>query len=136
MLLTDAEYPDIRAVIDTSLDSTALPDATIEALPFLPRADLEIKRRDASWASRSGEALMHLKIAAVYLTASYLVAGIPALTGERYGDYQYTRQATTPEQRARDLAAQAAAELLVLGITEGDTTPYLSGGVLTYDFME
>src|SRR5215510_10127369 len=90
-IVQPVDYGAVRAALDTSLDTTALPDATIALPIFLDAADLEIKRRDPAWASRTGDAATHLKNAAIYLTAALLAPAVPRVTEEilNAGNYRY-----------------------------------------------
>jgi len=110
-IVQPTDYGAVRAALDTSLDQAALPDATIGLPIFLDAADLEIKRRDPQWASRSGDAATHLKNAAISMTAALLAPAVPAVASERLGDYQYQRQAVDWTARAAELRQLAEQEL-------------------------
>jgi hypothetical protein len=110
-LLDASAYPAIRAALDVTLDSAVLPDATIALPLYLGLADLEVKRRDPDWATRAGDALQHLENAAVLLTAAYLAPAIPALTREKFPDYEYWGPRPPVTEQAKDLRARALAEL-------------------------
>lgn len=112
--ITSALYPDVRAAIDTSLDSTTLPDATIALSIYAPAAAADIKLRDPAWASRTGESLARLERAHVLLTASLLAPAIPSLTAEQTDDYRYTRQSVDWVSRAADLAQRAGEEIAAI----------------------
>lgn len=116
-ILQPSDYPAVRAAIDISLDSTLLPDATISLPIYLDAADLDVKRRDPEWATRTGDALTHLTNAAIYLTAARLVPALPDLTRETFTDHEYVRQARNIEQMVADLEAKAADELEALDPT-------------------
>lgn len=121
-ILTSAEYPAIRAAIDTSLDSALLSDAVIGLSIYLGAADLEVKQRDPSWATRTGDELTHLTNAAIYLTAARLVPVIPNIIAETFTDHDYRREKLDVAALVADLRAKAAEELAA--ITEpNDTTP-------------
>lgn len=110
-IVQTSDYGAVRAAIDTSLDSTALPDATIALPIFLDAADLEIKRRDPSWASRTADEATHLKNAAIYLTAALLAPAVPSLSGETFGDYRYQLQTKDWTARSADLRQLMEQEL-------------------------
>lgn len=122
-LLTSTDYPTIRAAIDLSLDSTSksLPDATIALPIYLDAADLELKTRDPLWATRTGDALVQLKNAAIYLTASRIAPTIPRLVGEDFGNYAYKLQSVDWEARAAALRALAEEALNAI-LDPGDAT--------------
>lgn len=110
-LLTPTEYPSIRAALDLSLDSESLPDRVIELPIYLAAADLEVKTRDPDWATRTGDALIHLTNAAIYLTAARIAPAVPRLQGETFGDYRYQLQSVDWEARAAALDSMADAAL-------------------------
>jgi hypothetical protein len=110
-ILTSTSYGAIRAAIDVTLDSEALPDAVIALPIYLDAADLEVKTRDPLWASRTGDALIQLTNAAIYLTAARLAPALPRLLGEDFGDYAYKLQGVDWDARALALRALADAAL-------------------------
>ena len=120
-ILDASDYPAIRAAIDLSLDSTALPDDVIALPIYLLAADLEVKARDPLWATRADDELALLTNAAIYLTAARIAPAIPRLQGETFGDYRYQLQAVDWEARAAWLRNQAA-EALDTYLAVGDTT--------------
>jgi hypothetical protein len=120
-LLTSAAYPSVRAAIDITLGASDLPDSVI-ALPInLNAADLELKARDPNWASRTGDALISLTNAAIYLTAARLAPAMPQLLSETFGDYRYQLQAVDWAARAAALRALAEAALDMV-LDPGDAT--------------
>lgn len=122
-ILGSDSYPAIRGVIDTSLDSAVLPDATIELPIYLGDADLEVKGRDPQWASREGDALTRLKTAAICLTAARILPALPQIKSEQHGgEYQYQRQEVKVEQRVAELRARAEAALAAI-LEPSDLTP-------------
>lgn len=116
-ILTSADYPAIRAAIDTSLDTAALPDSTITLPIYLEAADLEVKRRDPNWASRIGDQATLLKHAAIYLTAALLVPAVPQIKRETFADHEYDRQLMTAADLVASLRARASASLDALSET-------------------
>lgn len=110
-ILTSADWPAVRAVLDTSLDATTLPSATIEMAPFEPAAEIEAKARDPLWATRTGDDLTRLKNATVYLTAARIAPSLPAITrAELGGDFSFSRATVDWATRATDLLALAGTE--------------------------
>ena len=59
-ILDYSHYPAIRAAIDTSLDSEALPDDVISLPIYAGAADAEVETRDPLWATRQGDPLVQL----------------------------------------------------------------------------
>lgn len=104
-ILAPAEYAAIRAAIDVALDSESLPDSVIALAIYLGAADLEVKTLDPLWATRTGDALIQLTNAAIYLTAARLAPALPRLLSARYdsGSDSEVRQF-----QARDWDAWAA----------------------------
>lgn len=107
-LLTSADYPAIRAAIALSLSSSVLPDSAIALPIFLDAADLDLKARDPLWASRTGDSLVQLTNAAIYLTAARIAPAMPRLISEKIstGGDDFARQ-----WQAIDWEARAAALL-------------------------
>lgn len=110
-LITASEYPAVRAALDTSLDSTVLPDGVIGLPIYQGAAEAEVLWRDPSAASRSGAEQIRIKNAVVFLTAARLAPRLPQITGERFGEHGYSRQAIDWTALAATLRADAAAEL-------------------------
>lgn len=79
-ILTTADYPAIRAALDTTLDDTLLPDATIALDPYHWAAEREVLRRDPDAESRTGDDAKRVKLAAVYYAAANLAPAIPRIT--------------------------------------------------------
>ena len=83
--LTSTEYPSIRAVLDVSLDSTVLPDATIALDVFQGAAEADVERQDPSWASRTGAEATAIQQAAIYYTAARIAPRYACPSGLRTG---------------------------------------------------
>lgn len=122
MLLTAAEYPSIRAVLDVSLDAIALPDSVIELPIYGGSAELEIMRRDPLADTRTGVDKRRVMNAIIYLTAAYLAPAIPQIASESLGDYSYSRSNVDWMKLAAELRSRAESELSAV-ISSTDTTP-------------
>lgn len=122
-LLTSADYPAIRAMIDISLDSTTLPDAIIALDAYIGAGMRDVLLLDPLAESRTGTELQHARTAAIQFTAARIAPAIPRLQGETFGDYRYQLQPVDWEARASALRAAAGAEL----------DAYLDTGDLTSD---
>lgn len=110
-IVTPEHFAQIRSAIDVSLTSDDLTDDTIAASIYLAAADVEIKRRDPLWSTRSGDELAALTLAAVYLTAALIAPAVPQIKSERYPEgYSYDRTIDY-RQRAEDLRAAAEQQL-------------------------
>lgn len=115
-LLTSADYPAIRAALDTSLDATLLPDAIIALPTFLGAAELEVAQRDPAAGTRTGDDLARVKLAVVYLCAANLAPSVPRLTSSDAGDSRFTLAVADWEALAQILRGRADEQLrIVLG---------------------
>lgn len=111
-LLPSDNYPAVRAAIDITLDTAALPDSIIALDIYGGSAVRDVLAIDPTAASRSGDQLLHAQAAAVYFCAARLVGALPVLTQERnFAGDEYRRQAIDADARARDLLSLASAEL-------------------------
>ena len=109
-LLDFASYDAIRAAIDISLNRDSLPDDVIALPIYLSAADLEVKRRDPLWASRTGDSLISLTNAAIYLTAARIAPAMPRLLSQKIAaggdDFTLQFQAIDWAARAQALRQQ------------------------------
>jgi len=120
-LITSANYPAIRAAIDTSLDVVALPDATIALDIYAGAAMRDVLARDPLALSRTGDDLARVTAAAVYFAASRLILALPQIRRENYPEQEYVRQEVDIWAHAAELRSLAEAEIsLVLDL--GDAT--------------
>jgi len=109
-ILTHADYPAVRALLDVSYVASAWPsDAVIDLPPFAPAAE----RTLTTWApeavaSSDPTTQAAVKEAAIYLTAANLVPAVPRLHSESEAGYQYTMEAVDADDRAAALYGQAA----------------------------
>lgn len=121
--LTSAQWPEVRAVIDISLDSSALPDATIALGSFQGAAEAEVKAALPNWASytdANSAEYQRTQRAAIYLIAARISRSLPALTSETFGNYRYQLQVADPAERSALLEDQAAAEIAAVLDPAGD----------------
>ncbi len=111
-ILSSGDYPTIRAALDTSLDTTVLPDSIIALPIYVGAAELEVVARDPDAASRTGDAATHIKNACVYLAAARLVGAVPQISGETtVGKHTYTRKLQDIDAQVANLRAMAESEL-------------------------
>lgn len=110
-LLTSADYPAVRAAIDVTLDSTALPDAIIALDLYSGAGVRDVLAIDPDAESRTGTDLQHAQTAAVLFTAARLIGALPQITRERELEYQVDFQRVSAATRAAELRALAAEEL-------------------------
>lgn len=117
-LLSPELYDSIRAVLDASLDSTALPDSMIASAPFAPRAERWIITSVPTADDAEGADLASLTLAAIYYCAALLAPSLPSLTAQRAGDLSISRQGVDWNARAAELLAKASDELLLVATSE------------------
>lgn len=122
-LLSPADWPSVRAALDVTLDSTSLPDATIEEDIFSGRAMREVAARVTDATTLTGNDELTVTNAAVYLCASFIAPSLPSLTSGRAQFLQWQRKGVDWEQRARDLREQAE-ELIADLLEPAEAAPY------------
>jgi hypothetical protein len=112
-ILTSAEYPAIRAALDTELNTTNLPDSIIALDIYSNAADQDVLQLDPLAASRTGEAANRVKRAAIYFCAARLCPAIVRITSlsVQTRDLNYSRPVFDPAERAAELRAMAQAEI-------------------------
>lgn len=113
-VLSAADFPAVRAVLDVSLDTATLPDATLSQPVYLQAAEAELLALDPLVATRVGTEGERVKRAGIYLLAARVAPAIPRLTGEGFEDYRYQTEAMDWERRADHLRALARAEIALL----------------------
>lgn len=123
-ILSDTDYPAIRAALDVGLNAQQLPDAIIEQDIFLGAAEAELVRRVPDAASKTGEDLKRVKRAAVWLTAALLAHSVVRITSMsiQTRDLSYSRQTFDPDEKAAELRSRAEAEIAML-LTPTAATP-------------
>jgi len=123
-ILSDTDYPAIRAALDVGLNAQQLPDAIIEQDIFLGAAEAELVRRVADAAGKTGDDLNRVKRAAVWLTAALLAHSVVRITSMsvQTRDLSYSRQTFDPDEKAAELRSRAEAEIAML-LTPTDATP-------------
>lgn len=113
-LIGSAEYPGIRAALDSALDAASLPDAVIaQSIHIGAAIDEVIARYPTAETETDANIVKRLKRAAIFLTAARLapvVVRITALTITK-GDVNYSKQVFDPTKRAEELRALAEKEL-------------------------
>lgn len=128
-LLTSADYPSIRAAIDITLDSTAVPDSII-ALDLYSGAGMrDVLLIDPDAETRTEDELLHAQTAAVLFTAARLVRALPQVFKETFPDHSYERNKWDAASLAAALVAAAGAELdayLEPGTTTSDRPTFFA----------
>lgn len=113
-LLTTADYPAVRAALDTSLDDGDLPDDVIGLSIYQGRAEAFILRRDPTALDRIAADAQQIKHAAIFLTAGYLAPAIPAIISDDYGEHRMSRKPMDWIAQGHFLIEQGEEELNVL----------------------
>lgn len=134
-LLSDLDCAQIRAALDSSLDASVLPDTVIFSQQFVGAAQAEIERRDPLLSTRTRAELVHMRRAAVLLTAAFLVPRLVQITQETFGGtqgYRYQREPIDQDATTARLRAEAA-DAIALVLTDGDPssnrpTGFAAGG--------
>lgn len=119
--LTVDDFPQIRALIDTSFAGLAgddpenpFPDTLIEMPIYLGVAENWLLGKLPLAASYTGANLQTVKNAIIYYTASLLAPALTSFTKENFGDYSYTRTNIDTAQLAGQLVQRALISLFYL----------------------
>lgn len=123
-IISPSDFPAVRAALDTELTEANLPNNTIALDIYQGAAEREVKGRDEDWESRTGEELLRLKAATVYLTAARLAPSVVRITSMNVQgrDLSYSKQTFDPEKKAAELRALAEQELAELVTPEEETS--------------
>lgn len=122
-LVTSADYPAIRAMIEIGLDSIALPDGIIALDAYSGAGMREVLALDPLAETRSGSDLLHAQTAAILFTAARLVGALPQIVKETFPDHSYERSRVDVSARAAELR----------GLASGELDAYLDVGDITSD---
>ncbi len=116
-LLTDADYPAIRAAIDIELAVEDVPDDVIALPIYAGSGEAAVLALVPGAADLTGDDAERVKLAAILFTAALLVERLPRYVEERTEHYSY-RKATdgglSVAQTASDLRARAKAAIVGL----------------------
>ena len=112
-IISSNEFPQVRAVLDVSLDTTSLPDEVITQDIYQGRAEREVLAYYPTAESFTGENKDRAKLAVILLTAAYLAPAVVRVTSVNVQgrDSNYSRKTFDPDLRADELREQAIAEL-------------------------
>jgi len=125
-ILTSANYPDVRAALDTDLsDSTSsLPDTTIDLLIYAPTANQDVLALDPEAETRTGEDANRVLKAAIFFCAARLAPVVVRLTSLSITtrDMSYQKAIFDPEERAAELRGEAV-DLINDVIKPTETSP-------------
>jgi hypothetical protein len=122
-IITSADYPEVRAAIDTELNDKNLPDSTISKSIYHDKAEQDVIDKDPDAASRTGTDGERIKRAVIYYCAAYLVPVVVRLISlsVQARDISYSRPAWDPDERAEELRTLGDLEIeMVLHPEEDD----------------
>lgn len=133
-ILSAADWPEVRTALDVTLDSTLLPDATLEMDAYNGEAEREVLALDPNALTYSAgtDNARRVRLAAIYLTAARLALSLPVLVSEQTPSGQrYQRQAWDPvtlSGRLRSLATEVINTYLYPS-TPASAIPFMFGTV-------
>ncbi|MGN6814406.1 MAG: hypothetical protein ACTHMP_26365 [Thermomicrobiales bacterium] len=110
-ILTSDLYPAVRAALDLDLTADELPDSVIAMPIYAGAADSAVLARDPDALTQTGDALQHVKNAAVLFCAALLAPVVPQIVRERTPEYDYWLTKTEWTDRAPLLRGRAEEEL-------------------------
>lgn len=110
-ILTSADYPEIRSVIDLTMDAADLPDSVIAMDVFQGWAERKILVRDPDALTRMGDEAAAVRLAAIFFTAARIVPAIPRLMSESVMSSKYTLKPWDISEKVAELI-QAAEDAL------------------------
>jgi hypothetical protein len=124
-IITSADYPEVRAALDTELNVQVLPDAIIAQSIYHGAAEQDVLDLDPNAESRTDETeIAREKRACIYFCAARLAAAIIRITSisVQARDISYSKPTFDPEQRAAELKAMAEEEIAAI-LTPSETSP-------------
>lgn len=130
-ILATTDYPAVRAVLDTSLTEANLPDATIGLTVYKAQAIQDVydayaaaNNSDDPADEADADNQARITRAAIKYCAARLAPAVVRITSVSVAtrDATYSRQTFDPAERAAELRAEAAAELVPI-LTPSEETP-------------
>lgn len=113
-LIANAEYPQIRAALDTTLPVGALSDAIIAYPIYIGAGINDVLDRIPTAEALPADQLQRAKNAAVYFTASRLAVAVPGIVREDLGVEATQFDVAKWADKAETLRAAALAEIEAL----------------------
>lgn len=112
-ILTADDFPEVRSAIDVDLSESDLSDTIINQGIYRGRADSRVIELVPTAESMTGTNGEHVRRAAIFFCASYLVPAVVRLTSvsTQTRDSSYQRNLYDPEKLKASLEAAAAAEI-------------------------
>lgn len=132
-ILTTADYPAVRAALDTQLTEANLPDETLDLSIYADAAVQDVYKvyevagsTDDPADEADADNQARITRAAIYYCAARLAPAVIRITSVQVAtrDGSYSRQTFDPAERAAELRAEAAAELAPI-LEPDETTPAL-----------
>lgn len=127
-LLTNQDYPAVRAALDVSLSPSELSDSVIGLPIFQGKAEAEVIDRIPDAQALVDAAVepdhQRVKNAAIYLTAALIAIRNPQITRDAFAGISVERKAQDVAALERDLRALANSEITaVIGTPVAATRP-------------
>ncbi len=112
-ILTSADWPAVRAAIDTQVDDNMLLDSVIALNIYSGAADQDVLKLDPDAESRTGEDANRVTRAAVYYCAARLIPVVLRILSLSTitRDLRFTRSVPDIEKRANELRGMAVEEI-------------------------
>lgn len=118
-LFTATEYPQVRALLDTTLKAEQLPDEIIALDAFHGAAERDVLERVPDAASRAGMQLQRLIHAALLLCAANVAPALPRLLRDRFADQEIQLAPVDMAARATALQQEAYDEIAAVLAVDG-----------------
>lgn len=119
-LLSAANYAEIRAALDVSLNDLQLPDAIIAYDMYAGRGQRQVLAAIPTAESLAGDDLLRARNAAMFYTAAFIAPAIPNIVSKSMGGERAIQFDIDWEARADGLRAAAAEELAAIQAPEED----------------
>ena len=124
MLLTAADYPSVRAVLDITLDADSLPDSIIELPVYAGSAEADVAAKDPLYATRTGTDKLHIRNALILFCAARIAPAMPSITAETQGPYVQARSPVDWMKRQAELTGRAESEIAAVLTPTQSTVKY------------
>lgn len=118
-ILTSADFPRVRSVIDTTLGTDDVSDATIAMDEFQAEGEARVYERLPQAATLVGLDAARVKTAAILFVAALVAESLPRITQEFVGRRSYgaTKAAATADMLSIAANLRARAEMALANVT-------------------